>query len=153
MSERIQLVVFRVDTQRYALPLAVVERIVRAVEVTPLPGAPAIALGAIDVQGCVLPVLDIRRRIGLAEQEITPDDQFLIARTARRVVALVIDEAHGVIETEQSAVTGSDGIVPGLEQFQGVVQLDDGLVLIYDLEKFLSLEEARTLDDAMERAE
>ena len=148
-----QLVVFRLDRQRYALPLAAVERIVCAVEVTPLPGAPAIVLGAVDVEGRVLPVLNLRRRFLLPEQEVSPVDQFLIAWTARRMVALVMDEAQGVIEREQSAVIRSDRIVPGLEQFQGVVKLDDGLVLIHDLEKFLSLDEARTLDEAMERAE
>jgi purine-binding chemotaxis protein CheW len=62
---------------------------------------------------------------------------------------LVIDEAHGVIEREQSAVISSDRIVPGLEQFRGVVKLDNGLVLIHDLEKFLSLNEAHALDQAM----
>lgn len=144
-------VVFSLDGQRYALPLAAVRRIVRAVEVTPLPGAPAIVLGAIDVEGSVLPVLDIRRRFLLPEREIGPADQFLIASTVRRAVALVIDEAHGVIEREQSAVIDSDRIAPGLEQFRGVVQLDDGLALIHDLEKFLSLDEARALDRAMDR--
>ena len=153
MSELIQLVVFRLHEQRYALSLAAVERIVRAVEVTPLPGAPAIVLGAIDVEGRVLPVLNLRRRFLLPEREISPVDQFLIAWTTRRMVALVMDEAHGVIEREQSAVIGSDRIVSGLEQFQGVVKLDDGLVLIHDLEKFLSLDEVRTLDEAMERDE
>ena len=148
-----QLVVFRLDRQRYALPLVAVERIVRAVEVTPLPGAPAIVLGAIDVEGRILPVLNLWRRLGLPEREIGPANQFLIAWTARRAVALVMDEAQGVIEREQSAVIASDRIGPGLEQFQGVVNLDDGLVLINDLEKFLSLDEARTLDEAIDRAE
>ena len=149
MSELIFLVVFRLDEQRYALPLAAVERIVCAVEVTPLPGAPAIVLGAIDVEGRVLPVLNLRRRFFLPEREVGPVDQFLIARTPRRTVVLVIDEAHGVIEREQSAVISSDRIVPGLEQFRGVVKLDNGLVLIHDLEKFLSLNEAHALDQAM----
>lgn len=56
------LVVFRLDERRYALPLSVVERVIRAVEVTPLPKAPPIVLGAIDVQGRVVPVLNVRRR-------------------------------------------------------------------------------------------
>ena len=153
MSELTQIVVFRLDEQRYALPLTVVERIVRAVEVTPLPEAPAIVLGAIDVEGSVIPVLNLRRRFLLPEREIDPADQLLIASTARRTVALVIDEAHGVIEYQQSAIINADLIVPGLEQFQGVVKLDDGLVLIHDLEKFLSLDEAHMLDAAMDRAE
>lgn len=153
MSERTQLVVFRVDEQRCALALAAVERIVRAVEVTPLPGAPHIVLGVIDVEGSIVPVLSIRRRFRLPEREIVPADQFLIARAAGRAVALVIDEAEGVFEREQSAVTHSYGISPGLEQFEGVVKLDDGLALIHDPEKFLSPDDARALDDAIDRAE
>ena len=148
-----ELVIFRLNGQRYALPLPVVERVIQAVEVTSLPGAPAVVLGVINVAGCVLPVFNIRRRFFLPEREVVPADQFLIARTARHTVALVIDEVHGVIEHEPSAVVAADGMVPGLEQFQGVVKLDDGLVLIHDLEKFLSLDEAHALDAAMEEVE
>jgi purine-binding chemotaxis protein CheW len=148
-----KLVVFRLDELRIALLLTAVERIVCAVEVTPLPGAPAVVHGAIDMQGRILPVLNLRRRFRLPEREIGPTEQFLIASTARRAVALVMDEAQGVIEVEQSAVIGADRIVPDLEQFQGVVKLDDGLVLIHDLEEFFSLDEACALDTAMEQAE
>lgn len=148
-----ELVIFRLNGQRYALPLPAVERVIQAVEVTSLPGAPAVVLGVINVAGRVLPVFNIRRRFFLPEREIVPADQFLIARTTWHTVALVIDEVHGVIEHEPTAVVGADRLVPGIAQFQGVVKLDDGLVLIHDLEKFLSLDEAQTLDTAMEQAE
>lgn len=146
-----QLVVFRLDRQHYALPLAVVDRIVHAVEVTPLPGAPAIVVGAISVEGRVLPVFNIRRRFLLPEREIGLGDQFLIARSAGHEIALVIDEAQGVVEHPHSAVTDPAHVATGLEQFAGVVELDEGLVLIHDLEKFLSLDEARALDEAIFR--
>lgn len=148
-----QLIVFCLNGQRYALPLAAVERVVRAVELTPLPGAPACVAGVIDVEGRVLPVFCIRRRFLLPHREIDPADQLLIARTGRREVVLLIDEAQGTIECEPSAVIDPECIVAGLDQFQGLVQLDDGVVLIHDLEKFLSLDEARALDAALERAE
>ena len=153
VRDRVQLVVFRLDDRRYALPLDTVERIVRAVEVSALPGAPAVVHGAIDVGGEVLPVLNIRQRFLLPQREIGADDHFVIARSGRRTVALVIDEAHDVVEYEQSAIIDPNRIVPGLEHFLGVVTLDDGLVLIHDLEKFLSLDESRSLDEAMDRTE
>ena len=149
MTQPTQLVVFGLDAQRYALPLESVERIVRAVETTRLPNAPALVLGAINVAGRVLPVLNLRRRFGLPEREISPEDQFLIAHTARRAVALVVDEALGMVECPATEIIQPTQIAPGLEQLQGVVRLDDGLVLIQDLEKFLSLDEARALDEAM----
>ena len=152
MTEPVELVVFRLDDQRYALRLGAVERFVRAVEVTPLPGAPAIVLGAIDVGGSVLPVLSLRRRFGLPEREVDVTDQFLIARTSSRAVALVVDEALGVIAVPAEAVTGAGRIVPGLDHVRGVVALDDGLVLIHDLERCLSLDEERALAKTLDAA-
>jgi purine-binding chemotaxis protein CheW len=149
MIEFTHLVVFRVDAQRYAVALNAVERIVRAVEVTHLPNGPAILLGIIDVEGRIFPVLNLRKRLGLPEREITPADQFLIARTTARTVVIVVDETLEVIERMPIGVVGSAQIVPGLKQIEGVIQLEDGLALIHDLEKFLSLEEGHALDLAM----
>lgn len=148
-----QYVVFLVDGQRYALSLSVVGRIVRAVEITPLPDAPAIVLGAINVEGEILPVFNLRRRFLLPEREIGPNDQLLIASTTRRKVALVIDEAQDVIERKRSEIIALDTVIPGLEQVQGLVKFDDGLVLIYDLESFLSLDEVHALEATMEALE
>jgi purine-binding chemotaxis protein CheW len=148
-GESVRWVVFCLDEGRYALPLAAVERIVRAVHVTPMPRAPSIVLGAIDVQGRVLPVFNLRRRFGLPERAVDPADHFLIAHTARRTVVLVIDAAQGVFKHAATAVTEAANIARGLEHIRGVIQLDDGLVLIHDLEHFLSLDEAQVLDEAM----
>jgi purine-binding chemotaxis protein CheW len=153
MGDHSKLVVFRLDNQRYAMPLAAVERIVRAVEVTALPKAPDIVLGVIDVAGRILPVLNLRRKVGLADREIRAADQFLLAQTSQRTVVLVIDEAQAVIERPATEITGPGRIVPGLEQIQGVIKLEDGLALIYDLEKFLSLEDADALEAAMNQKE
>jgi purine-binding chemotaxis protein CheW len=144
-----ELLVFTLDSQRYALPLAAVERIVRAAEITPLPNAPAVVLGALDVEGTILPVLSLRRRFQLSDREVTVTDQFLIARTDRRTVVLVIDEAQGMLRIADDRITHAAGVVPGLAHLQGVAALEDGLVLIHDLEGFLSLDEAAALDAAM----
>jgi purine-binding chemotaxis protein CheW len=153
MSDLVRLVVFFLDGQRYALPLSSVTRIVCAAEITPIPNAPAIVFGALNLQGHVIPVLDVRQRFQLPRRKIGVTDQFLIARTRRRSVALVVDEAQGLLERKASDVVSANLITPGLEQFQGVVKLDDGLVLIHDLEKFLSLDEELALDAAMEQVE
>jgi purine-binding chemotaxis protein CheW len=80
------------------------------------------------------------------------EDQFLIARTSSRTVALVVDEALGVIDVPAEEVTAAGRIVPGLEQVQGIVTLGDGMVLIHDLETCLSLDEERALADALDAA-
>ncbi|MBF8302857.1 MAG: cheW40H-4 [Candidatus Dadabacteria bacterium] len=71
MDKLNQLVVLTLDEQRYALHLSAVERIVRVVEVTPLPKAPEIVLGVVNVQGQIIPVINIRKRFstGLKSHE------------------------------------------------------------------------------------
>jgi purine-binding chemotaxis protein CheW len=149
MSEVTQLLVFLLDGQRYAMPLRAVERIVRAAAITPLPQAPEIVLGVLDVRGVILPVLNIRRRFRLPERDVDPADQFLIAHAGNRPVALVIDAAAGVIELPPAQIVAASAVAPGLEHIQGVAKMNDGLVLIHDLESFLSLDEAAALDRAM----
>jgi purine-binding chemotaxis protein CheW len=153
MKDLIQLLIFRLDDRRYALRLASVERVVRAAEITPLPHAPEIVLGVIDVGERVLPVLDTRRRFGLRSRELDPSDHFLIASTPQFPVALIIDDAVGVIERHEREIVEAESIVPGLERNQGVAKLDDGLVLIQNLAKFLSLEEARAVTAALHKEE
>jgi purine-binding chemotaxis protein CheW len=144
-----QLVVFTLNDQRYGLPLSAVERVVRMVAVTLLPKAPQIVLGVVNVQGRVVPVVDLRRRFRLPERDFALADQLLIARTARRPVALAADAVTGVLEYSAREAVGAQDIVPGIEYVEGVVKLPDGLVLIHDLDKFLSLDEARALDEAI----
>jgi purine-binding chemotaxis protein CheW len=148
----VQLVLFALDEQRFALALDSVERALRVVEVTPLPSAPPIVLGIINVQGDVVPVYDLRRRFGLLKREINLTDQLMIATTSRQTVALVVDSVSGVLEITEEEITPAENILPEIEYVQGVVKLQDGLVLIHDLDQFLSVDEQRTLDKALTAA-
>lgn len=144
------LLVFTLDDWRCALDISVVERVYRAVAVTSLPAAPEIILGIIDVRGSLLPVLDIRKRFRLPQKQLTPDDRFIIARTAKRRVALVADGVSGVVACIDGHAIAANAIVPGLEYVEGVVRTPEGMILVHDLDRFLSLEEEAALDRAME---
>ena len=146
MGDSELLATFSLDGQRYALPLKQVERVVRAAALTRLPEAPAIVLGVLNVSGDVLPVLSIRQRFNLHERAIGIDDHFLIARTNRRRVVLQIDRAEGITEVPASDIVGADQIVTGVEQVRGVAKLADALILIHDIDSFLSLDEEQVLD-------
>lgn len=124
----------------------------RIVEIIPLPKAPDIVLGVVNVQGQVIAVTNVRKRFGLSEREPRVSDQLIIARTPRRPVALVVDEVTGVFEYSEREAVPAEAIVPGTDYIAGVVKLSDGMVLIHDLGRFLSLDEERNLDDAMANA-
>ena len=149
MNKSNQFVVFSLDNQKYALSLPDVVRVVRAVEITCLPKAPEIVLGVINIQGRITPVINIRKRFRLPEREINPEDRFIIADTSKRLVALMVDEVRGVIESREQELITADKILPGMEHIEGVMKLEDDIVFIHDLDKFLSLEEEKKLDDAM----
>ena len=83
------LVVFKLDDHSYALHVFQVRRVVRVAQWTPLPQAPDIVLGVINLSGEVIPVFDVRKRFGLPVREIDLNDQLIIAQTARRSVALL----------------------------------------------------------------
>ncbi len=151
MNHSTQLLSFTLDARLYALRLAAVERIVRAVELTPLPRAPELIPGLINVQGRIIPVINTRRRFGLPEQDLELSDRFILANTARRTVALVVDAVIGVVDPLEQNMVHPEKITPGLEYIEGVVKLESGLLLIYKLERFLSPEEEAALDRAVEK--
>ena len=142
-------VLFTLDDQRYSIPLSTVERVVRMVAITSLPRAPALVLGMVNLQGRVIPVLNLRRRLRLPERDVAAADHLVIAHTARRTVALAVDAATGVLEYSMQQAVAAHDIVPGIECTEGVVKLVDGLVLIHDLDRFLSLDEDESLDRAL----
>lgn len=149
MMQSDHLVGFALDDLRFALPLISVERVVHAVAITPLPKAPGVILGVINVQGRVVPVADIRKRFRLPAREMTLSDHIVIARTPSRPLALVVNVVHGVMNWSGEDRAAMEQLVPGLEYVQGIAKTQDGLVLIHDLDRFLVLDEEESLLRAM----
>ena len=149
MSDSRHFVVFRLDDQRYALPLTAVERIVRMVEVTPVPEADESLLGVINVQGRIIPVVNTRKRFRLSAKEPSISDQLIIARVGSRSLALVADAVTGVLESSPDEFIPADDILPGMDHVHGVLKQGDGMVLLHDLDTF---DGDRTLRIAAARA-
>ncbi len=144
-----QLVAFVLDRQSYALRLASVRRVVRMVEVAPLPKAPGVVLGVLDLEGVILPVLSMRRRFGLAEGETSLADQLLVAEASRRTVALAVNSVTGVVERTDVEITKAIEVVPGAQYVEGIIRREDGLLFIHDLDRFLSRSEDAEIHDLL----
>lgn len=149
MSKNVLLVLFSLDGQKYALHHNIVERVLSAVEITLLPKAPKIVLGIINIRGTVIPVLDIRQRFQLPERPLKLSDQFIIAATSRHVVALFVDRVINVIECAAEQLIPAGDVLNGAAYISAIAKDSEGLVLIHDLDTFLSLEESSQLDRAM----
>jgi purine-binding chemotaxis protein CheW len=137
MCDLQHLMVFSLEAQRFALPLDAVERIVRAVEVTYLPGAPEIVLGVVNIQGRVVCVVNLRKRFGLPERGPELTDQLIIARSAQRSVALLVDSVEVV---ERGVQTGLplDRLMSELDGVRKIIRRDEELIFICDLDRLLA---------------
>lgn len=144
-----QLLLFTLDSSRYAIASASVAEIVRAVAITPLPGAPGVVAGVIDVRGKLVPVFDLRRRFGLPTREVDPADHFIIARTQSRTAALHVDQVLDLVDIDEQSIADPREHVAGAPLVAGVAMAEDGLALISDVEMFLSRAEQDTLDAAL----
>jgi purine-binding chemotaxis protein CheW len=139
---------FTLDGHRYALAATVVDRVVRAVAITPLPESPPVVLGCINVQGTITPVISLRRRFSLPDRPLCLTDQLILSQTSTRPVALLVDEVTGTFELD-GPLLSTDSVVPGVKYLAGITKLPDGLLLIHDLERALSIEEESQLEIAI----
>lgn len=150
MTEPLSLLVFTVDSLRLGLRLEAVDQAVRACEVTPLPGAPAPVVGAVNMHGEIIPVLDLRQRLGVTARAIGVDDQFLMVRTGDRRYAVPVDDVDGVGEFACHDVIPTEQFVDGLAHLAGAVRLPDGLLLIEDPGQFLDTDSLQRLALALQ---
>jgi purine-binding chemotaxis protein CheW len=138
----LEIVVFELRRQRFGLRIDDVDRVLRAVALTPLPNAPAIVEGLISVAGAPVVVLDIRTRFGLRSTPIDVDDMLIITRVGDRRVAIRADRVIGLIKVDQADVREAKTIAPMAPQIVGVATLPSGVVLLHDPQAFLTQAEA-----------
>jgi purine-binding chemotaxis protein CheW len=144
-----QLLTFEVGASRFATPAGVVREVVRAVAITALPKAPPIVEGIINFRGTLVPVLDIRQRFRLPAVPVAPEQHLIIAQAGNRLVALRVDRALDLVAVDADAIESAARVAPGTEYVAGIAKLADGLLVIHNLESFLSFEEAVQVDAAV----
>jgi len=149
MNDAELALVFLVESQRFAVPATGVDCVTRAVALTPLPNAPAIVVGLVNIRGEVLPVASLRRRSGLPDRSLRASDYFIVARTPQRIVVLIADGIVGLLPFQPDDFAPAEEILTGLAHVAGVLKDADGMILIQDLERFLSLEEEEHLKDSL----
>ncbi len=138
-----------VDGHRYGLPLAQVREVLRAVWISPLPAAPAVMLGVIDVRGRFVPVVDMRRRFGRESPALDPSERLVLAWTGSREIALRADSVEWFADIDQAAVEPVKDILHANGFVAGLAHTGDGLLLIQDLSAFLTEAESSAIESAL----
>lgn len=95
-----RLVVCRLDDQRFALPVAAIERVLPAMSCQPPPQPQPWLAGIAQVHGEAVPVLDLRRRLSCKAREPHPDDLFVLATRGGRRVGFFVDAIEDVVDAD-----------------------------------------------------
>ncbi|SMC20803.1 purine-binding chemotaxis protein CheW [Desulfacinum hydrothermale DSM 13146] len=126
-------VLFRMGERLCAVDLEATERLIRAAAPTPIPESPAHLLGVLNLEGILIPVLDLREYVGCATRPLDPDDRLLVLESGGKHTALVVEDVLGVQEISTEDEAFRDSLTQGTRNVvRGVGKFDGEPVLILD---------------------
>jgi purine-binding chemotaxis protein CheW len=139
MSE-IQLVVFDLASEHYGVDISDVREIMRMQNITKVPGAVSYVEGVINLRGKVLPVLDLRKRLGLKVAEQTEESRIVVVDIADGEVGVIVDAVTEVLRVPNASIEPPSSMVAqgNSDYLRGIAKLTDRLIILLDLNKLLS---------------
>jgi purine-binding chemotaxis protein CheW len=139
-GDDIQVVVFRVGGHEFAFNVFHVQRILRWETPAPLPKAPAFLEGVIQVQGAVVPMIDLRKRFELSDAQLREETRLVVVEAEDLTVAVVVDAVLEVRRVAAEAVTPPPPVVKGLaaEYIQGIITVARRTIVLLQTAKLLT---------------
>ncbi len=149
MAGTIGLLVFTIENTRLAVDLEQVDRVVRAATLSPIPGAPSSVLGLLNLNGLPVPVISLRKKLGLPDRELDTTDEIIICKRQQALLGLVVDEVEDVTHVKDINPIAE---AANLKHITGSLRLNDNIILIHDIEAFMSSSEEFELATALMRS-
>ncbi len=139
VEEMLQLVTFKLGSEEFALDILVVQEINRRVEITKVPKTPEFVEGVINLRGKIVPVLDLRKRFGLAGREFTGHSRIIVVNIDTRVLGLMVDSVSEVLRIPSHSIEPPPPLVAGIDAayIKGVGKFEGRLLILLDLGKVL----------------
>ena len=136
------LATFVLDREEYGVDVKQVQEIRRVGEITAVPRAPEFVRGVINLRGRILPVLDLKRKLGLGDVALERTARIVVVRTADRMLGLLVDGASQVLKVPVSRIEPppEEVVERGGNYIRAVAKLDDRLIILIDLGKVLAHE-------------
>jgi purine-binding chemotaxis protein CheW len=149
-SDERQLVVFQLGAELYGVEISRVHEIIRLQAVTRVPRSPMFVEGVINLRGKVISVINLRRRFGLASAGHTRASRIVVVDINDQVIGMVVDGVSEVLRVNTATIEPPSPTIAGIdsEYLQGIVKLPERLVILLDLDRVLSREERRALEEA-----
>jgi purine-binding chemotaxis protein CheW len=138
-----QYLTFRLAGEEYGIDILSVQEIKGWSSATPLPEAPSYVLGVINLRGCVVPIVDLRRRFGLHTADFGPTTVVIVARLegpdSTRIAGFVVDavcEVYSVSSAERRQVPEMGAATA--EFVNGLATVEDKMIILLDVERLLA---------------
>jgi purine-binding chemotaxis protein CheW len=150
----VQLVVFDLADEVYGVDIARVDEVIRMQEITRIPRAPEFVEGVTNLRGKVIPVVDLRRRFGLAMSEIQATSRIVVVYIGSHTIGLIVDGVSEVIRVSPSAIEPPSTIVTSVDSayLRGIAKVGDKLVILLDLDYVLGSTDKDRLAAAVSQA-
>lgn len=141
MAMLLHLVTFQLGREEYGVEIASVQEIIRATDITPVPGAPSHVRGVINLRGKIIPVVDLRRRFALAKEESGEDQRIIVVELGEKRIGMLVDSVSQVLKVPAGVVEEMPEEATSVDEnfIKGVGKLENRLIIILDLNKSLLL--------------
>jgi purine-binding chemotaxis protein CheW len=142
-AEEVQeLLAFRLADEEYAVDILMIKEIIRLMEVTRVPRRQAFIKGVISLRGTIIPVFDLRTRLGLAESPPDRSTRILVVGLDKGLIGVIADSVTEVIKVKSSDVDPPPAVGGGSSSghLKGVTRMNGRLLILLDLEKTVILE-------------
>lgn len=141
-EQEIQLVIFRLATEEYGLPITKVQEINRLVPITKLPQTPSFMEGVINLRGRIIPVIDLRKRFQLTVTEVNEDSRIIIVEVNKQTVGIIVDAVSEVVRMPSSSVEPPPpAFILDAQYIHGVGKLEDRLLILLNIDRILTSQE------------
>lgn len=144
-----QLVVFMLEQEEFACDINNVCEVLKMVRVTPLPRSIEFIEGVINLRGEVIPVIDLRKRFGIAKVERTSESRIIIIEVDSKMVGLIVDSVSEVARLSNNQIQDAPDQVAGEQTnlIMGVGKIEKRMLIILNIERILSDEEQHLLEE------
>lgn len=141
-----QVVVFRLGKELYGADISIVREVNRLQRITKVPRTPAYLEGVTNLRGRVIPVIDLRKRLGLPAEAATQSTRIAVAEIHGNQVGMIVDAVQEVLRVPPGAVEPPSPMFSKVdsENVLGIAKIDDRLIILLDLARILVREDRKS---------
>ena len=140
-NELIQLVSFGLDNEEYGVEVLKVREIIRMTPITKMPNAPPYVEGVINLRGVVVPIISMRKRFNLIENDFDSHTRIMVMDVAGGLTGYIVDGVSEVIRIPSSDIQPAPTIVSGnigQDYITGVINHADRMLILMDVDRMFS---------------